>query len=104
MALFTAVLMGTPPAFAQQPVSPTPLIPPANAPMNLAEYQGVSCAITGAAVGLATVAYLNPIEVATATTGTALLLVPVMAAGFAVGCSVGATLSPAFLWAYRHLE
>jgi hypothetical protein len=26
------------------------------------------------------------------------LLVPVLATGFAVGCGVGATASPAFLW------
>ena len=79
-----------------------PLVPPAGTPMTMAEFQGLSCAALGAATGLAALAYIDPITVAAAGTfSTPLLLIPVVAAGFAVGCSVGATVSPALAWAYR---
>ena len=88
-------------ASAQNPQSQPSLVPPRDAPMTLAEYQGLSCVTAGAITGIATLGYLDPIAAATTGLASPLLLVPVVAAGFAVGCSVGATLSPAFLWFYR---
>ncbi len=88
----------------QDPSSQPPLVLPRTAPMSLAEYQGVSCAVVGMLAGLGALAYLNPLTAAAAGLGSPLLVVPVLATGFTVGCSVGSTLSPAFLWFYRRTE
>jgi hypothetical protein len=68
--------------------------------MSFAEFQGLSCAAVGTVAGLASLAYVRPIEEATMGSSSALLGAPIVATGFAVGCSVGATLAPAFLWVY----
>lgn len=91
-------------ASAQTAQSQSALIPPRDTPMTLPEYQGLSCIAAGALTGLATLAYLDPISVAATGLTSPLLLVPVAAAGFAVGCSVGATIGPAFLWFYRRAQ
>ena len=99
LAVVCSFLVAHAPARAVE--APSPLAP-AGTPMTMAEFQGLSCAALGAATGLAALAYLDPITVAAAGTfSTPLLLIPVVAAGFAVGCSVGATVSPALAWAYR---
>ena len=86
---------------AQQQTAPSGLLPPADTPMTLSEFQGLSCASLGVVAGLIGIVYLRPIEEATHL-GAAMLAAPLVATGFAVGCSVGATLAPALLWAYRH--
>jgi hypothetical protein len=91
-------------AAAQTPQSQSSLLPPRDAPMTLAEYQGLSCIGIGAVAGVGTLGYLDPIAVAATGLASPLLLVPVVAAGFAVGCSVGATIAPAFLWFYRRSQ
>jgi hypothetical protein len=73
-------------------------MPVVAAGMTLPEYQGVSC-LTGGLVGAAGVYGYSDI-IAIAATGMAAspaLLVPVMATGLAIGCSVGSMMSPAFL-------
>jgi hypothetical protein len=102
IAVSIAVLASTKPASAQQPSPPSPLLPPAGVPMTLTEFQAFSCAGAGAVAGISALGYVDPITVFTAGPGTPLLLIPVFFAGFTVGCSIGATLGPAFLWMYRH--
>ena len=47
------------------------------------------------------VVYSDAITFAATGAFNPVLLIPVMATGFAVGCGVGATVSPAFLWIGR---
>ena len=89
---------------ALQAQAQTVLTPPAGTPMTLAEFQGVSCAGLGTVVGLGALAYIDPLAIAAGSMSLPWLLVPVAAAGFAVGCSVGATLGPAFLWLHRQVR
>jgi hypothetical protein len=93
-----------PPASAQQQAPPSSiLMPPASAPMSLAEFQAFTCAGTGLVTGISALGYVDPITIVTAGPGAPLLLLPVFFAGFTVGCGVGATMGPAFLWVFRHL-
>ena len=91
-------------ASAQNVQTRSPLVLPRDSPMTIAEYQGLSCIAVGIVTGIGTLGYLDPIAAAATSVASPLLLVPVVAAGFAVGCSVGATLSPAFLWFYRRAQ
>jgi hypothetical protein len=78
------------PAIAQtaQPPSPMPIVALG---MTLPEYQGLGCLAGGAAGAVGVFASI--------TVATAGVLNPVLlATGFAVGCSVGSTVSPTFLW------
>jgi len=97
------MLLAVSPACAQQQEGQPSLMLPKDAPMTLAEFQGLGCASVGAVAGLVALVYVGPIEEATIRISTAMLVAPVVATGFAIGCSVGATLAPAFLWAYRHV-
>lgn len=68
-----------------------------------AEFQGMACLMGGAAamVGVATYSEL----IAAATGGVSVpVIVPIIAAGFAAGCSVASTASPGLLWIYRHIH
>jgi hypothetical protein len=69
--------------------------------MTLAEYQGLSCAAAGTLAALGSLTYLDPVALAASGFEAGLLAFPLAAASFAVACSVGSTLAPAFLWAYR---
>lgn len=80
--------------------------PPAGdlpASFTYSEFQGVACLIGGAAamVGVATYSEL----IAAATGGVSVpVIVPIVAAGFAAGCSVAATAAPGLLWMYRRIH
>ena len=96
------VLASVPHALAQNPPPRTTLVPPASAvPMTLAEYQGLSCAVLGTVAAVGSLTFLDPVALAASGFEAGLLAFPVAAATFAVACSVGSTLAPAFLWAYR---
>jgi hypothetical protein len=89
-------------AWAQNPPPRSTLVPPASqVPMTMAEFQGLSCAGLGTVAALGSLTYLDPVAIAASGFQIGLLAFPVAAATFAVACSVGATLAPAFLWAYR---
>jgi hypothetical protein len=101
-ASIAVAVASMPQALAQDPPPRSSLVPPASAvPMTLAEYQALSCAAVGTVVGLGALTYLDPVALAASGIEAGLLAFPVAAATFAVACSVGATLAPAFLWAYR---
>lgn len=105
IALVTAAALAAalPASAQQQPPAQSTLLPPASAPMSLAEFQAISCAAGGSVIGAASVAYIDPTAIfGTITATPLLLLLPVVFGGFTVGCSVGATLGPGFLWVYRH--
>ncbi len=88
-------------AQAQDTAAQPPLVLPRDAPMTMPEYQAVSCAVAGVLTSLGAVVYLDQITAAAATVASPWLLLPVLATGFTVGCSVGSTVSPALLWLYR---
>jgi hypothetical protein len=99
-ATFAAAL---PASAQQQPPLPPTLMPPATVPMSLAEFQAFTCAGTGLVTGISALGYVDPITIVTAGPGAPLLLLPVFFAGFTVGCGIGSTIGPAFLWVFRHL-
>ena len=67
--------------------------------MTVQEYQGLSCMILGTLTTLGVYLYSDVLtEALTGAAVNPVLLIPVMALGFASGCSVGSTMSPAFLW------
>jgi hypothetical protein len=94
-ALVTATPAAAQPAAAQTASSAFPVV---GLGMTMPEYQGMGC-LLGGVVG-ATGVYAYSDIITTAATGmlNPLLLVPVMATGLAVGCGVGSTVSPVFLW------
>jgi hypothetical protein len=85
------------PGLAQTTSPPAP-VPTVAFGMTLPEYQGVGCLVSGTAAGAGVFAYSDVITVAATGMLNPVLLIPVIATGFAVGCGVGATVSPAFLW------
>lgn len=88
--------------FERSSSSAAPATPPAarRASTTLAEIQGLSCLGGGALGSTLSFAYSEVILGAAAGTAS-LALVPVMAMTFAIGCSVGATAAPGFVWLYR---
>ena len=82
---------------------PAPPAPAVALGMTLPEYQGWGCLIGGGIAATGVFVYSDAITVAATGMVNPVLLIPVMATGFAVGCGVGATGSPAFLWLGRAL-
>ena len=105
LAIAGLLAIASPKAGLAQAASTVPLSATASAPlvppngMTLQEYQGLAC-LTMASITAAGVYVYSDIilEVLTGTTTNPVLLIPVIATGFAAGCSVGSTMSPAFLW------
>jgi hypothetical protein len=97
-------------AMAQTAVAPAPVIASAVAPpmalplapvvgMTMQEYQGLNCMAFGSFTAFGVYVYSDVIlEALTGAFVNPLLLVPVMATGFAAGCGVGSTMSPGLLW------
>jgi len=87
-----------PPAQAAPSAGPTLPLP---ADMTLQEYQGLNCIAFGLTAAAGVYVYSDVIvEVLTGMSVNAYLLLPVLATGFAAGCSVGSTMSPGLLWIY----
>jgi hypothetical protein len=102
-ALLLAASLAVPQAASAQnaPITAPPAIGPYGMPMQ--EWQGVSC-LWGGVLGSAAVFYYSDVLTVAATGATnPLLLVPIVAAGFLGGCSVGANGSPGLTWLYRHM-
>jgi hypothetical protein len=97
LALVMAVAAPTvaQPASSPPQAAPMPIVIDG---MTLPEYQGLGC-LTGGLIGAVGV-YAYSDAIALAVTGVVtnpVLLIPVMATGLAIGCSVGSMMSPAFL-------
>lgn len=87
----------TPTALADPAAAYQPLVPPAG--MTIQAYQGVSCIALGLVTTFGVFIYSDVItEALTGAVVNPVLLIPVMALGFASGCSVGSTMSPGLLW------
>ncbi|GEM_PF-4258659 len=85
------------PAPATQPALSQPVTPPA--PMTTQAYQGLTCIVLGVITTVGVFIYSDVItEVLTGATVNPVLLIPVMALGFASGCSVGSTMGPGVQW------
>jgi hypothetical protein len=85
------------PAMAQtSPPAPTG---PYGMPMQ--EWQGASCLWGGFLAGFGVFYYSDVLTVAATGATNPLLLVPLIATGFAAGCSVAANASPGLTWLYR---
>ena len=80
---------------AAPPAAPFPLVAGG---LTLPEYQGLGCLTGGILAAAGVYAYSDAISLAvTGMVANPMLLIPVMATGLAVGCSVGSMMSPAFL-------
>jgi len=86
------------PAMAATAPPPAPVVALG---MTLPEYQGWGCLVGGSVGAAGVFTYSDVITMAAVGMTNPLLLIPAMATGFAVGCGVGATVSPAFLWLGR---
>jgi hypothetical protein len=95
-----ALGLNTGPASAQAPHRP----PDSDLPNSLSysEFQGLACLMGGAAAMVGVATYSEFIVAATGG-ATAPVIVPILAAGFAAGCSVASTASPGLLWIYRRI-
>ena len=82
-------------------------VPPAAgdlpATFTYAEFQGMACLMGGAAAMVGVAAYSELIAAATGGVSVP-VIVPIVAAGFAAGCSVASTAAPGLLWIYRHVH
>jgi hypothetical protein len=77
---------------------------PAHAPLSPGESKGLGCLAVGALASVGVFVYGNTIAAAVTGGPNPLALVPMMAAGFAVGCTVGAGVSPGLHWLAGHLS
>ncbi len=102
-ALLLAASLAIPQAASAQSavVAPSPAVGPYDIPLQ--EWQGLSCLWGGVIGGAGVFYYSDVLTVATTGATNPLLLVPLVAAGFVAGCSVGANSSPGLTWLYRHL-
>lgn len=64
--------------------------------------QSLSCMAVGAIASVGVFVYSNTIAAAVTGGPNPALVVPLMAAGYAVGCTVGATVSPSLRWITGH--
>ena len=78
---------------------------PRGAPMTTQAYQGRSCIVLGTLTTIGVYIYSDVItEVLTGAVVNAVLLIPVMALGFASGCSVGSTMGPGVQWIVQQFQ
>ncbi|MFO1059249.1 MAG: hypothetical protein U1E53_20065 [Dongiaceae bacterium] len=72
--------------------------------MNSNQFQGVSCILGGFATAGASYIYSDVVAVAaTGAVTNPVLTLPILAAGFAAGCGVFATMAPGLYWMYEML-
>jgi len=97
-ALLGIALAGVQPAYAA--------VPPDSPPnMSSAQFQSVSCLGTGALGALIAYAYTDLLVVTgTVVVNPVLIFAPVMATGFAFGCSMGANAAPGLYWLHMKLQ
>jgi len=102
IAASVALVAATAPAASAQTVVSPPLdAPPSVMPMTMSEFSGLACIGTGIVAGVAALGYVEPVTMAATGLEVPILMAPVIAAAFAVGCSVGGSVAPGLLWIYR---
>jgi hypothetical protein len=100
LGVLSAVIVGASVRVDAQTTAPptAPPLPVVGLGLTQPEYQGLGCLIGAIIAAVGTYGYSDIVAVAaTGAVTNPVLLVPVMATGFAVGCAVGSTASPAFL-------
>jgi hypothetical protein len=95
---FVGMLAVAAPSLAQTGSPAATPMPIVGLGMTLPEYQGMGCLTAGVIAATGVFIYSDVITAAVSGVVNPVLLIPVVATGFAVGCGVGATLSPGFLW------
>jgi hypothetical protein len=106
-ALLVGVFLGlAQPASAQStPAQPRIAVGPSDMPIQ--EWQSLACLGGGALASFGLLAYNNVGVVAAAITGgnagNPVLLLNILATGFALGCTVGNNLAPGLIWLYRQM-
>lgn len=69
------------------------------------EIQGLSCMALGTLSSLSVYLYSDVLtEALTGTAVNPVLLIPVLATGFAAGCGVGSTMSPGLHWIFNRFR
>ena len=69
----------------------------------MSEWQGISCLWGGAIGSTASFVYSEVLIVAATGATNPLFLIPLIATGFASGCSLGTNVAPALAWLARAL-
>lgn len=97
-------------ALAVQPVSAAPPDPPGDPPagprgITSSQFQGLACLGTGALGSLVAYAYTDALVLTGAVVVNPIaIFAPVVATGFAFGCSIGATAAPGVYWLHTQLQ
>ena len=74
-------------------------------PMTTQAYQGLSCIVVGTLTTVGVYIYSDVItEILSGMAVNPVLLIPVMAVGFASGCSVGSTMGPGVQWIAQQFQ
>ncbi|MGE0225215.1 MAG: hypothetical protein AB7F35_16420 [Acetobacteraceae bacterium] len=92
-------LVATAPLQAQTTPAPTARVPEQPSNMTTTQLQGVSCIVTGLATAAGAVLYSNTVAAAV-DWSLPVVLAPVIAGAYAIGCTVGATTGPGVHWLY----
>jgi hypothetical protein len=98
VGLFGVGLLMAAPAQAQT-VPARIAVPEQPSTMTTTQLQGVSCIVTGLAAATGAVLYSNAVAAAV-DWSLPVVLAPVIAGAYAIGCSVGATTGPGVHWLY----
>ena len=69
--------------------------------MTVPETQGVGCLAGGSLAALGAHLYSDVVALALSGVADPALAIPFVVSGFAVGCGMGATLTPTLLYIYR---
>jgi len=104
VAALSATLLSPIDAAAQTGAGTKSEILPSPPGMSSEQLQGVSCIITGLLTAAGAVAYSGSLASAVSGVSVPWLIAPVIAGGYAVGCSVGATTGPGAYWLYARFS
>ena len=91
---------------AEPPAAPVAGLPPVAARSVATSgwgFQALGCVTIGALASIGVLVYSNTIAVAVTGGPNPSVLVPMMAAGYAVGCGVGAAVPPGLHWLASHI-
>jgi hypothetical protein len=98
-----AILLGQAPAAGWAGAAPDPGKP--GDPMTSTQFQGVSCIVGGILSGVTAYAYSDIVAVvATGGVTAPVLVLPIIATGFAAGCGVAATMAPGLYWIFTEVH
>jgi hypothetical protein len=100
-AIVIAALTASSPLAAQTAPRQAATNKPMPYAMTVAEYQGMGCLAEGSIGGLGAHLYSDVVAIALSGTANPALGIPFVVSGFAIGCGIGASASPALHYIYR---